>query len=105
MGHPDDDLVRERVDQPGLPVGQLECPLDRAVSEWLPGVRRVLTVEFADLVESEVPQPQRPDDDVERAGVAEPVRVAAGGRPGDPRNREAISGVAVAEIAQTAESD
>ncbi len=73
-----DDLVGQRVDQPRLPRGQLHRPIHRHRGENLPGLRRVLAVQLSHLGRGEIPQPQRLELDVERAGGAEPGRVTPG---------------------------
>ncbi len=53
--HPDllDDFQGQRVDQPGLPGGQLDRPSGRVRGELLPCLGGVLGVEFADLLGQE----------------------------------------------------
>ncbi len=89
--HLADDFVRQRVDQPRLPTGQLEGQFNRLGSELLPCVSGVLAVEVADLVTGEVSQAQRLHDDVERARPPKPGGVATG------------RGLVITEVAQAAQ--
>ena len=100
-----DGLAGECVDEPRLAGGQFVGVVDGAGGEGLAGLGGVLGVEVGDLVQGEVTEPQRLQLDVERAGGPQPGRVTPGGGPGDPRNREAISGAAVADVSQAAQRD
>jgi hypothetical protein len=70
-----DGLLGERVDEPGLALGELEGAGVGARGEDLAGVGGVLGVELGDLVGGEVQEGEGADLDVEGAGGAE---VAAG---------------------------
>jgi hypothetical protein len=76
-GHLLDHLAGERVHQPRLALGQLEGEVEGRGRERLSGLLGVLAVEGADLLGVEVAEAERFHLDVERAGRAEAVRVAA----------------------------
>jgi hypothetical protein len=87
------DLARQGVDQPRLPPRQLEGATNGLLRPVLSGGAGVLEEEVADVREGEVIEGEGGDLDVEGAGGAEAVGVAA-----------AVD-LVVADVAQAAEDD
>ena len=115
-----DRLLGERVDQPGLALGEVKGACAGLGGEDLAGVLGVLGVELGDLLGGEVAEGEGADLDVEGAGGAEAtgaVGVAAGWRglvvadvaEADERERTGevggAAGVAVAELAEDGDQD
>jgi hypothetical protein len=67
-----DDLVGERVDQPGLPGGQFHCPVQGLRGELLAGLGGALAVQLPYLSRGEVPS--RSDSSLMLTGLAVPSR-------------------------------
>ena len=74
-----EDLASERIDEPGLPLGEVESAFKRPGRKLLAGLCRVLTVELGDLLRREGTEGEGLDLDVERAGALEMIRSARGG--------------------------
>jgi hypothetical protein len=71
-------LVGQRIDQPGLALGQVPDPLQGLGREDLPGLGRVLAEQRGHLLGGEVPQAQRLGLDVEGTAAGDRRRLGAG---------------------------
>jgi hypothetical protein len=78
-----DELSRQRVDEPGLPLGQMVCTIHRFGEEDLPSLRRVLSVQLSHLIARDEPadvgQARRDGQRVVVRGVVRAGRVKESG--------------------------